>query len=430
MKNIIQKKLKLLAKMILAKYKPTVVGVTGSVGKTGTKEAVSAVLSSKYELRKSLKNYNNELGVPLTIIGAKAPGRSLIGWCRVFLKAVGLLLIKRKDYPEVLVLEMAVDKPGDMKYLTDTVKCDVGVVTAVDVAHLEFFNSLNNIQKEKGVLIEELKRKGWAVLNYDDERSRELTKKSAAKVMTYGFHEKADIKAQNVLFNFESDKKATDLRGLSFKLNYQGSVVPVRLPDVIGYPVVYSALAAVAVGLSFDMNLVDISGALKDFEAPAGRMRLLSGNKDTTIIDDSYNSSPRSAKAALDFVKKVPMTSGARKFAVLGDMLELGNYTEEGHKEVGRYLVKSGINKLIVVGERARNIANGAKEAGMNSNNIYEFSDNESAGKFVQERIKKGDLIFVKGSQGARMEQISKEIMADPLRAEELLVRQGEGWES
>ena len=430
MKKLVQKKLKILAKMILAKYGPTVVGITGSVGKTSAKEAVSTVLSSKYSVRRSRKNYNNELGVPLTIIGAEAPGRSLIGWCRVFLKVLRLLILKKKDYPEVLVLEMAVDKPGDMRYLTDIVKCDIGIVTAVGASHLEFFDSVSNIQKEKGVLIEELNRKGWAILNYDDEYTRALASKSQAKVLTYGFHEKADIKAQDVLFNFEADKKAADLAGLSFKLNYQGSVVPVRLPDVIGYTVIYSALAAASAGVSMGMNLVDISKALENFQSPAGRMKLLEGVKQTTIIDDSYNSSPQSSKAALDFIYQIPMSTRARKFAVLGDMLELGKYTEKGHREVGEYLVSSGINKLIVVGERARDIANGARQAGMNSNNIYEFSQTDEAGKFLQERIKEGDLIFVKGSQGARMERIVKEVMADPIRAEELLVRQGEKWEA
>lgn len=416
--------------MILAKYRPTVVGVTGSVGKTGTKEAVYAVLSYKYKTRKSLKNYNNELGVPLTIIGAEAPGRSVWGWLKVFLKALFLIVIRKGDYPEMLVLEMGVDKPGDMKYLTDIVRCDVGIVTAIGPSHLEFFESVDKIQKEKGMLIEKLNRQGWSILNYDDEKVRELRKKSYAKVLTYGFDKKADVKAQNVLFNFDSNKKAVDLQGISFKLNYNGSVVPVRIPNVLGYSVIYSSLAAASIGLSFGMNLVDVSKALADFQSPAGRMKLINGIKETVIIDDTYNSSPQSCKAAGDFIKKVPVGTRGRKFAVMGDMLELGKYTEQGHREVGEYLVKAGINKLIVVGERARDIAHGAQEAGMNSNNIYHFSDNDSAGKFLQERIKTGDLIFIKGSQGARMEKIVKELMADPLRAEELLVRQGKGWES
>lgn len=429
MKKIIEKKLKILAKMILAKYKPVVVGITGSVGKTTTKEAVYSVLSYKYRAERSFKNYNNELGVPLTIIGAEAPGKSIGGWLKVFFKASRLLMVKRKDYPEMLILEMGVDKPGDMKYLTDIVKCDAGVVTTIGSSHLEFFDSEEKIRKEKGILIEKLNKKGHAILNYDDKQVRELKHKSYAKVLTYGFDEKADIKAQNILFNFESDKKAVDLRGISFKLNYMGSVVPVRIPNVLGYSVIYSALAAASTGLSFGMNLVDISKALERFEAPTGRMKLVKGVKNTMIIDDTYNSSPQSTKAALDFIKQVPITSGSRKFAVLGDMLELGKYTEEGHREVGKYLVKAGVNKLVAVGERSRDIIHGACQAGMNKNNIYHFSDNETAGKFVQERIKKGDLIFIKGSQGARMEKVVKEIMAEPLRAPELLVRQGGGWE-
>lgn len=429
MEKIIQRKLKILSKMVLAKYKPLVVGVTGSVGKTTAKEAIYTVLSHKYNVRRSLKNYNNELGVPLTILGAEAQGRSLAGWIKVFLKALILVLIRKRDYPEVLVLEMAVDKPGDMDYLTDIVKCDAGVVTAIGPSHLEFFGSVDKIEKEKGILIKELNRKGWAILNYDDNRVKRMRDRSYAKVLTFGLDGKAEVRAQNILFNFDDRKKASELQGIRFKLSYKGATVPVRIPDVIGYSVVYSALAAASVGLSLDMNLVDISKSLKGFVAPSGRMKVVNGIKGTVIIDDSYNSSPQSTRAALDVVKKIPVPSGARKFAVLGDMLELGRYTEEGHREVGKYAVSSGINKLVVVGERCRDVVRGASEAGMNKNNIYHFSDNDSAGRFVQERIKKGDLILVKGSQGARMEKIVKEIMAEPDKAGEFLVRQGREWE-
>jgi UDP-N-acetylmuramoyl-tripeptide--D-alanyl-D-alanine ligase len=429
MKKIIQFKLKILSKIIVRRYKPQIVGITGSVGKTSTKEAIYTVLRAKYNTRKSFKNYNNELGVPLTIIGEEAQGRSIPGWIRVFLKAVGLIIFKKKDYPRVLVLEMGVDKPGDMDYLSDIVTCDIGVVTAIGTSHLQFFKSTKKIQKEKGVLIERLNRKGWAVLNYDDEKVRELADKSYARVLNYGFKDDADIKAQNIFFNFEKEEGVMSLQGISFKMNYSGSVVPVRLPNVLGYSVIYSALAAAAVGVAFDMNLVEISKALKDYQSPPGRMKLVDGVKNTMIIDDTYNSSPQSCHIALDFLDKIPAGSGGRKFAVLGDMLELGRYTEEAHKEVGKRVASSSVDKLIVVGERARDIAHGAQEAGMAKENIFHFSHNREAGKFIEERLEEGDLILAKGSQGARMEKIVKEIMADPLQAKDLLVRQGAEWE-
>lgn len=429
MKKIIQKKLKILAKLILVKYKPQVVGITGSVGKTSTKEAIYAVLRSKYRARRSLKNYNNELGVPLTIIGAEAPGRSMWKWTKILFKGLGLIIFKKKDYPRMLILEMGVDKPGDMEYLTDILTCNIGVVTAIGASHLQFFKSTKKTQKEKGVLIEKLDPKGWTILNYDDEKTKELVDKSYTKTLGFGFQDSADIKAQNIFFSFEDEEGRGSLQGISFKINYQGSVVPVRLPDVLGYSAIYSALAAAAVGVALDMNLVEISKALVDFRPPPGRMKLIEGVKHTMIIDDTYNSSPQACYIALDFLDKVPLVEGARKFAVLGDMLELGRYTEEAHREVGARVADSSVDRLVVVGERARDIAAGARKAGMKKENIFHFSHNQEAGKFLEERLEEGDLVLAKGSQGSRMEKIVKEIMADPLQAKELLVRQGEGWE-
>src|SRR6056297_112435 len=427
MKRLIQLKVKILAQRILAKYRPKVVGVTGSVGKTTTKEAIYTVLASRFHVRRSIKNYNNELGVPLTIINAEAPGRSLWGWCRVFLKAWKLILFRDKDFPEILVLEMGVDRPGDMAYLTSMVRCDIGVVTSIGSSHLEYFQTIEKIKKEKAVLIRTLKKGGHAVLNFDDLKVREISELSTSRITTFGLQDGASIKAQNLIFSFEEKKKTEDLSGINFKLNHDGSVVPVRLPRAIGYPAIYSSLAAASVGVALGMNLVEISSALNNFYLPPGRMNVIKGIKHTLIVDDTYNASPKSSISALKFLERVKIAPGKRKWAVLGDMLELGVYTEEGHREVGKAMVDSGFNKLVTVGERAWNIAQAARDQGMKKGDVFHFSDNREAGKFVQSRIEQGDLIFIKGSQGARMEKIVKELMADPINAENLLVRQGEG---
>jgi len=433
MKKLIELKLKILAKLILAKYKPDVIGITGSVGKTSTKEAIYTVLASKFKVRRNVKNYNNEIGLPLTIIGTDSPGKSIFGWLGVFFKAGKLILFKDKDYPKILVLEMGVDRPGDMAYLNSIVKCKVGVITLIGPVHLEFFGSIDKIQQEKGALIKNLSNDKWAVLNYDDEKVRQMNKDTKAQVLAYGFLDKANIRARELMFSFSDKNKdkitdITELVGLSFKLSYQGSTVPVLLPNVIGYAAVYAVLAGVAIGIIYGLNLVDIAQALKEFKSPRGRMNIIQGIKNTLIIDDSYNSSPQSAITALNLVSSIPLAKGARRFSVLGDMLELGSASEAGHKQVGEKVAKSKINKLIVVGERARDIARGAEAAGMLRDNIFHFTNSEEAGKFVQSRIIEGDLILVKGSQGMRMERIVKEIMAEPLRAKELLVRQDEQW--
>jgi UDP-N-acetylmuramyl pentapeptide synthase len=192
----------------------------------------------------------------------------------------------------------------------------------------------------------------------------------------------------------------------------------------------YAALAAAAVAIYFDFNLVEVAQALSDFSLPKGRMNLLPGIKHTFIIDDTYNSSPEAALAAIDVLRRVKIDVSAEKYAVMGDMLEIGSYTEEGHRLVGAKIAESGINHLLAVGEKARDFIRGAKEAGLEDDYIFYFDKPEEAGKFLQNRIKAGDVLLIKGSQGARMEKVVKELMAEPERAEELIVRQGKDWEN
>lgn len=418
MRKIIQLKLKILAKAILSKYKPEIIGITGSVGKTGVKEAVYAVLKTKYKIRRSIKNYNNEIGVPLTIIGAEAKEKSIFGWVGVGFKALKLILFKDNNYPKILIIEMGVDRPGDMKYLLSIVRPKIGIITGIGESHLEFFGSVDEIKKEKELLVQQLPESGYAILNYDDERVKNISN-IRAETITYGFNNEADVST-----------KITDIgnAGISFELKYKNSSVSVNLPGAIGQVAVETALVGAVAGIVYKMNLNETRKALSKYKLPKGRMNLIKGVKSTLIIDDTYNSSPQSCISALEAMHTIKIGEGVRKFAVLGDMLELGNYTEEGHRLIGKKVVESGVNKLIVVGEKARDIARGALNAGMEKDNIFHFSNSDDARLFVQGRIKEGDLILIKGSQGARMEKIVKEIMAEPLRAKELLVRQGNEW--
>lgn len=429
-KKVIVWKLKFFSKIILSKYKPKIIGITGSVGKTSAKDATLSVLESKFSARASIKNYNNEFGLPLSIIGCDSPGKDIFGWLGVFLKAFKLAFIGDSAYPKVLVLEMGVDKVGDMDLLNSIVSCDIGLVTTIGASHLEQFGSVDQIQKEKGKMIANLKKGGWAIFNYDDERARAMAKMSKVRVMTYGFSDEADVKASNIVFKFEETGDVSSLAGVSFKLSHQGSMVPVVLPNVIGTAAVYAALAAASVSVAMGMNLVDVAAALARFNSPKGRMRLIDGIKRTVIIDDTYNASPQSCLAAIEFISRIKTSEPFSKVAVMGDMLELGALSEESHKEVGRALARAGFSLVVTCGERSRGIGHGAVEAGLPHEVVFHFSDNSEAGRFAQERIKKGDLILVKGSQGARMERVVKELMADPLHANDLLVRQGPEWEN
>lgn len=427
LKSVLQSIIRNLAKRILAKYKPDVVGITGSVGKTSSKEAIAIVLQTKFLVRRTLKNYNNEIGLPLTIIGVdKTPGKSIFGWLAVIWKAKKMLLTRDSNYPEVLVLEMGADKPGDIEYLTEIAPCKVGVLTFISHAHTEFFKTIKKIAQEKRIIISHLRQDGFAVLNFDNEMVMQNIGATKAEVVTYGFKDGADIRATDI--NLIKDSQTGWLTGLNFKVLYKGNVVPVFLPGVISKSAISSALAGLAVGTIFGVNLVESSQALSKLERLPGRMRLIDGIKRTLIVDDSYSSSPEAAKTALEALAQIEIGTNPRRYVVLGDMLELGTETENAHRELGFKVAEFGIDFLITVGEAAKHIAQAAREAGMDENKIASFANSVEAGRFLQEKIKEGDLVLVKGSQAIRLERVVKEIMAEPLLAEQLLARQEKTW--
>lgn len=413
-----------MARLVLNKYQPRVVAVTGSVGKTSTCKAITCVLGAKFIVRQNFKNYNNEIGLPLTILGIRSPGKSLLGWGLAYLRVAALVLWRTKKFPQFLVLELGVDKPGDMDYLTSIVTPDVVVVTTIGQSHLENFETEDNLAKEKSVLVKKLKSKGFAVLNYDDERVRKMEKNTKARILTYGFDEKADVKALEMMLSYEQKANGRELCGLGYKLKYQGSFVPVHLSNSIGRPAVYASLAAASVGLLTGLNMVEVSQSLANYEPPKGRMRLIKGLKNTMIVDDTYNASPQSTLSALEVTANISLPKNARRWAVIGDMLELGGHTVAGHQEVGLSVAKNNFDKLVAIGERSLMIMSSAIDAGFSRGNIFHFSSAIDAASFIKEQIIENDLLLIKGSQGMRMEKISKALLAEPLRAAELLVRQ------
>jgi len=204
--------LRFMARKVLQKYEPLIVGITGSVGKSSTKEAVALVLAVAYTVRKADGNYNNEIGIPLTVIGAQSGGSSFFRWSSVFFRWLFVMIFPVR-YPEVLVLEMGIDRPGDMDFLLEFIPVRIGIVTQISSSHIEFFGTLGNIAKEKGKLISALPEDGIAILNADDKRTEKMREKTKAKVLTYGFEEGADVHADNFVFhreakrNFDGKKK-------------------------------------------------------------------------------------------------------------------------------------------------------------------------------------------------------------------------------
>lgn len=426
--KLLHKILAFFSRRILKKYKPFIIGITGSVGKSSTKEAIYFALKDNVNIWRNLKNYNNEIGIPLSILGSVSPGKSLVGWLYIFWRALGMMIFRDKSYPEVLALEMAADRVGDIKYLTTLAAPQCGVVTAVSSAHSEFLGNLESIAKEKQTMVTCLPAAGWAVLNADDEKVLEMRNRTSAKIITFGISEDADVRAVEINLEQKLVDKQTIVNGLRFKTTYKGSVVPIFLPNVIATTQIYAILAAVATAVTFDINLIEISEALGEYKPLPGRMVTIDGIGNTLIIDDTYNSSPKSALSALEALAEINIHPEARKWIVLGDMRELGNMSKEEHYSLGKRVAKIGFNKLITVGEEAKEIARGARRNGMSKDAVTNFDTSDGVSQFLKSHIKSGDVILVKGSQAVRMEIIVKGIMAKPRRAKKLLTRQGNEW--
>ncbi|RJR31277.1 UDP-N-acetylmuramoyl-tripeptide--D-alanyl-D-alanine ligase [Candidatus Parcubacteria bacterium] len=427
-KKILRRKLYYFAAAVVKKYKPDIIGITGSMGKTSTKDAVYCVLGkSGLKVRKNIKNYNNEIGVPLTIIGKEAAGRNIFKWFLILGRALRLLVFKDRNYPDVVILEMASDRKGDIDYLTRLAPIKIGIVTNISTVHTEFLGSTANIAQEKSFLVKNIIPGGFAILNHDDELVLKMKGLTQETTFTFGFSPDADFTAGNL--NLLYKEEDYNVKGVSFDASYRGKTTKFFLPQVLGSHLVYSVLPAIISGLLYKMDSEKIVSALREYVSPRGRMRIVPGIKDTQIIDDTYNSSPLACKVALKTLGEIRLPEKFKRYAVLGDMLELGSISEEAHKEVGKAVFSYGADVLICVGERARDIARGALSAGMPSENIFTFSDRVAAGKFLQQRMKTKDIILVKGSQGMRMETIVREIMAEPENAEQLLVRQEPGWQ-
>lgn len=428
--RILKGVLRWMSQTVLRKYKPKIIAITGSVGKTTTKEMVWKLLSNYHKIRKNEKNYNNEIGVPLTIIGAKSGESSMFGWLMVFFKWLVVIIFPSK-YPEILVLEMGADRPGDIKYLCSFIPIDVGVITNVGISHLEFFKTKKAVAKEKGMLLKCVPSQGLAVMNFDDEEIREMREQIKANVISYGLNNESDLHATDRTYSYRSftthhGEKIKLVEGVQFKLNYRGKIIPVKLGHALGYPQVYAALVALSVNEYFKLNLIEIAQTLEDFYPPKGRMVLLQGIKHTAIVDDTYNSAPASVDATLEILKNV---NAHRKIVVLGDMLELGDEEEYEHRQVGQAVGKAGADYFVAVGERMKYAADEFRKTAQNNGAVTEFNSPMEAGIFIQHLLEEGDVILVKGSQGMRMEKVIEEIMAKPNLKHELLIRQDRTWQ-
>lgn len=410
------------ARLVLHRHQPRIIAITGSVGKTTTKDAVYAALAPHLSVAASKKSFNSDIGVPLAILQLENPWSNPVAWIRTLVQGLAHL---RGPYPQWLVLEVGADRPGDIRRIARWLQPHLVIYTGVPKtpAHVEYFASANAVFHEKRTLIEYLRPGGKVFVYADDPRAHELKQSFRAAFISYGFSEDADFRASHD----EIDLVDRTPIGLRFRLEREGLSVPVAIQGSLGRPRILAALAALAVAHELGIDAVSASSALSAWEQTPGRMRLIEGAHGSTIIDDTYNSSPVAALAALDTLASIK--NRGRKIALLGDMLELGRESAEAHRTVGERAGET-VTLLATCGIRARAMAEAALDAGLSGDKVrqYEQSEVTRAAAEIKRELKKGDVVLVKGSQGMRMEFAVKELMAHPEQAAQLLVRQDEEW--
>ncbi len=359
----------------------TLIGITGSNGKTSTKEAVAAVLSRQAPTLKTYASYNNEIGYPLT-------------------------LLRLEDQHHYAVLEMGAQWVGELAWLSNTIACpNWSIITNVGAAHLGYFGSQERVIAAKSELVQVLSKDGIAILNHDDPNVRAMSEKTQAHVLSYGMSDGATVRASNAAGDF--------LRGRSFTLNYQQQQVDIRL-KLPGEHGITIALAAAAAGCAAGIALDEICLALEALVPAKGRGEIKPGPNGSLLIDDTYNANRQSIIAITKAMQAARIHAGGKRWAVLGDIFELGRYARAEHRASGEALA-GVVDYLVAVGDEARYYVEGAVRAGMSADNIYYYNADiedsadledakQAAAELLKREVKQDDMVLIKGSRGMRME--------------------------
>jgi UDP-N-acetylmuramoyl-tripeptide--D-alanyl-D-alanine ligase len=372
-----------LARAARSALSATVVGITGSTGKTCTKDMTAAVLSQRFKVVASRASFNNEVGLPLTILEAA-------------------------DDTDVIVCEMGSRGPGHIRLLCEVASPHVGVVTNVGVAHMELFGSPEVLRAAKRELPESLPHDGIAVLNADDPMVRGYASHTNARPVFFGRSDNADVRADDIALSRETGEA-------TFRLVTPAGSASVTLP-VPGEHMVPNALAAAAVGSALGVTVEETSKGVAGAQVSGGRMAVFRTGDGIRVVDDSYNANPTSMSAALKAARW--MAGDGRCIAVLGTMAELGPISVEEHQRIGELLVRLGINDLVTVGEEARVIAAGAEREGLELQHIRTCDDVDQAVGAVRSLARHGDLVLVKASRSAGLDRLAEALRSDQTAVE------------
>ena len=421
-RKFIQRILKSLSQAILKKYQPLIIAVIGSTGKTSTKEAIYCVLKDNFQVGKNELNLNTEIGAPLTLILGKNAKRNIFLWLYNFLKAFFLIIFPYKKYPKIWILEMSEDRPGILTYLFNLTQPKIVVLSWIGEipVHIANYPSLNAYKKEIISCCQKLKADDVLVLNTDSFLFEEIKEKSSAKIITYGIFKKADFSVTNykLILNEEGEIE------MHFRLETQDNFLPVKIKNIFSQVYLYPLLSAIVIGDYFNLNLLTITNALENYKVPKGRPHLIEGKNGSLIFNDSYNANPDSTLAALNSFQEVfevlkEKKNLKRKILVLGDMLELGEYSSMAHQKIGEETAKIG-DYFFSVGKEMK-LTGEIFSQQKGEDKVFFFEDSSSCAKAIETFIQTGDFVLVKGSRGMHLEIVTQKIMAHPEQAKELL---------
>ncbi len=416
LKSIIVFMLAFFARAVVRRYRPKIVMVTGSVGKTSTKDAVAAALSTTFFVRKSEKSFNSEFGVPFTILGVGNPWDNPIAWLTI-VKSALVLLILPNHYPTMLVLEVGADKLGDLARILKIATPDAVVVTRLpDIpVHVEAYTSPEQVREEEFSPAYALAPEAPLIVSMEDAYALEMAARVPVRVITYGSMQ-GTAAVSDVSF-YEHDGKVAGMKANIKVADEERAEIVIK--GAVGKTQVLPTAAALATARAFGISMKDALSGLANYAPPPGRGRLFAGKNGSVIIDDSYNASPVAVEEALQTLKAFPRAK--RRIAVLGDMLELGRYSVMEHERIGA-IARGSCDLVAAVGIRARAFA-----AAQGAAAVILFDNAKVAGPALAEILKKGDVVLVKGSQSVRTERIVEALLADPADAAHL-VRQEREW--
>lgn len=419
-KNILQYILRIITIKIIKKYNPKIIAITGSVGKTSTKDAIYTVLSNKIKARKSSGNLNSEVGAPLVFIGFNKTPKNIKDWTVIILKGIFLIFLKDKNYPKLIISELAADKPGDISYLVGFIKPNIGIITAVGdtPVHIKFYKNSEELAKEKSNIFSFFSALNTAIINRDDAHYNTIKNSinSSSQIITFGFNKDADVCITN--FSITSNRTA------SVKLKYKKNEYSIILNNCLDESFAYISAIVFATLIALKLNLNEFINEISKIRPSLGRLNLIKGINNSLILDGSYNAAPLSMKSALHTLSRI---GGKRKIGVIGDMLELGSYEEKEHQKIGE-LAGSFCDFIFAVGKNSQIIKKHALLSKINKKNTFAFSKSEEIIPLLKKIIKPGDIILIKGSQGVRTEKIVYAIMKNKTKASKTLVRQSNFW--